>query len=313
MKDSSREIEIEGKTFRVDWLNDGFACMHGVEEVVYSKQSPFQMIDIIKTRNFGKCLFLDGKMQSSESDEFIYHEALVHPAMLAHPSPKRVFIAGGGEGATLREILRHRSVQRALMIDIDPDVVEASKYHLPNLHQGAFEDPRAEIQCMDAKKYLQENDEQFDVIVIDLSEPIEEGPAYLLYTKEFYSLVQKRLTPQGVISMQAGTTAPGNLLCLGAVYQTLKTAFPIVMPYQVNIPSFGLPWGFIMALKSVPMKDQRYYQRPQMDLVISRRIKGTLAYYDEQAHKGMFSLPKFVREEIENEKRIIMDNHPLCI
>ncbi|MEK7713807.1 MAG: hypothetical protein AAB302_03605 [Deltaproteobacteria bacterium] len=159
--------------------------IHGIKKTLYSVETEFQSMEILETGSYGKCLILDGKMQSSEVDEFIYHEALVHPAMLTHPKPESVFIVGGGEGATLREVLRHKTVKRAVMVDIDKEVVDKCRELLPEYSQGAFDDPRAELQYMDARKYLEDTNEKFDVIIIDISEPVEEGHAYQLYTQDF--------------------------------------------------------------------------------------------------------------------------------
>ena len=294
----------------LDLLSPHEAHMHGIEEILLSKKTKFQQMDIVKTRSYGLCLMLDGKVQSSECDEFIYHEGLVHPALLMHPDPKRVFIVGGGEGATSRETLRHRTVERVLMVEIDEEVVEGCQKLMPSLSEGVFEDPRHELRYMDARKYLEETNDQYDIIIIDISEPVEEGPAYLLFTKEFYQVVQKRLTPDGLISLQAGTTAVGSLQCISAVYQTLKTVFPIVRPYQASIPSFGLPWGFAMASNTLdPMK----ISDEELDRRIADRIKGQLKYYDGETHRGQFLLSKIVRERMECERKIIEDNHPLFI
>jgi spermidine synthase len=292
----------------LDFLNPDEGHMHGIKTILFAKQTKYQEVEIMDTGSYGRCLVLDGKIQSSEHDEFIYHEALVHPAMISHPDPKRIFIVGGGEGATLREILRHKSVEHVLMVDIDQEVVESSKKHLPEWHQGSFDDPRVELKFLDARKYLEETNERYDIIVIDISEPVEEGPAYLLYTKEFYALVEKRLTPNGLIALQAGTTSMTSLLCFSAVYQTIRTAFPIVVPYQASIPSFGLPWGFILASKSV---DPKKITAEQVNKAVSKRVRGELRYYDGELHSGQFMLPKHIRLAIEKGDRLIEDNHPL--
>jgi len=291
-----------------DYLAPHEAHTHGIKAIVFSKQSPFQQIEILETHSYGQCLVLDGKMQSSEADEFIYHEALVHPALLTHPDPRHVLIVGGGEGATLREILRHRSVEKVLMVDIDQEVVEACRAHLPKWHRGAFDDPRTELRFCDARKYLEETDTIYDVIIIDISEPVEEGPAYLLYTREFYQMVTQRLGPSGIISLQAGTTSVIHLLNFSAVCQTLRTSFPTVSPYQAIIPSFGLPWGFALASKNF---DPQALTPQEVDRRIAERITGDLHYYDGLLHQGQFILPKHVRVQMEKEERIIEDNQPL--
>lgn len=298
------------KNFRwfIEALSPEEGHLHGIRRVLFSAQTPFQSLDIMELGSYGKALVLDGKVQSSLLDEFIYHETLVHPAMLSHPAPKRVFIVGGGEGATLREVLRHPTVERALMVDIDEEVVNRCKELLPEWHRGAFDDPRAELRFLDARRYLEETDERFDVIIIDISEPVEEGPAYLLFTREFYHIVYRCLTDQGIIALQAGSVSLSDLSCFTAIHQTLRTVFPVVAPYWATIPSFALPWGFSVASKR---PDPRELGPDAIDRLLVKRIGTDLRYYDGLTHQMSFLLPKYVRQRLEEEKRIIEDNYPL--
>jgi len=301
-------MDIDPDKWFCDRVSQNLIQLHGIEEVLYSGQTKFQSIEIIRSGSFGKCLVLDGKIQSSEVDEFIYHEALVQPAMVTHPCPETVFIAGGGEGATLREVLSHNTVKRAVMIDIDEEVIAACKRFLPNYSQGFFEDKRTELQHVDARDYLAKCGEQFDIIIIDLPEPLEEGPAYLLYTQEFYQLVRDRLTANGIISVQAGSAAWTELLNFTAVNNTLKSIFPIVCPYQVDVPSFGGPWGFCLASLNL---NPVLLSATEIDERISTRSLNGLKFYDGLTHQGMFSLPKHLRGELSKPGQLITDNQPL--
>jgi len=282
--------------------------LHSIEEVLYTGQTKFQKVEIIRSGSFGRFLVLDGKIQSSDADEFIYHEALVQPPMVVHPGPETVFIAGGGEGATLREVLSHRTVKRAVMVDIDEEVVGICKKMLPEYSRASFEDPRTEVYHTDAREYLASSSESFDVIIIDLPEPIEEGPAYLLYTQEFYNIVQTKLTPDGIISVQSGSASWTELENLSAVYRTLSSVFPVVCPYQVDVPSFGGPWGFCLASASLspfPMP------AGEIDDRIASRGLSHLKFYDGLSHQAMFSLPKHLRNELARADRLITDDAPL--
>lgn len=301
---------MKGNKWFCDHVTPDMLQLHSIGEVIYSGSTDFQSIEIINLGSFGTCLVLDGKIQSSEADEFIYHEALVHPAMLAHPNPEKVFIAGGGEGATSREVLAHRSVQRAVMVDIDGEVIDICRRFLPSLHQGSFEDSRLELHCADAKEQLRKSEEAFDVIVLDLPEPIEEGPAFQLHTREFYEFLRARLTPQGVLCLQAGCSVWGNHLIFTAITHTLESVFPSVFPYQTHVPSYGGMWGFALASQGFnPLS----LPPPEIDRMISSRIKGSLKFYDGAAHQGMFLLPKHLRQAVESEKRIITEKEPLFI
>jgi len=303
-------MDIDPDRWFYDKISRNLIQLHSLEEVLYSGQSKFQSIEIIRSGSFGKCLVLDGKIQSSEVDEFIYHEALVHPAMITHPCPETVFIAGGGEGATLREVLSHNTVKRAVMVDIDDEVVALCQKYLPNHSQGAFEDRRTELLHVDARDYLAKYEGKFDIIIIDLPDPLEEGPAYLLYTQEFYQLVQDRLSPNSIICVQSGSAAWTELLNFTAVNNTLKSVFPIVCPYQTDVPSFGGPWGFCLASQNLnPLQ----LSPAEVDSRISARALTKLRFYDGLTHQGMFSLPKHLRDELSKPGRLITDKEPFYI
>jgi len=282
--------------------------MHAVVRTLAYAQTKFQQMEILETASYGKCLVLDGRIQSSLGDEFIYHEALVHPGLLLAPAPARALVIGGGEGATLREILRCRSITRAVMVDIDQEVVEACKRHLPEMHQGAFDDPRSQLRHEDARAYLERTDERFDLVVVDLTEPLEEGPACLLFTKEFYALIRDRLTPHGVMTLQAGMTKVGELEFFTAVHRTLREAFPVVAGYQTFVPCFGTPWGFILASKGA---DPRSLTVAQVDSLIAERLTAELRYWDGQTYVHAFTLPKHLRRALAQQTRVVTDANPL--
>jgi spermidine synthase len=284
--------------------------MHAIVRTIVEVQTKFQHVEIMETAAYGKVLVLDGRMQSSQADEFIYHEALVHPGLLMLDAPpSSALVIGGGEGATVREILRYPSIRRVVMVDIDAEVVELCKRHLPEMHQGAFEDPRTEFRAEDARGYLERTPDRFDLIVVDLVEPLEEGPACLLFTREFYQLVRDRLTPSGAMTMQAGMTKVGELDFFTSIHRTLREVFPVVAGYQTFISCFGIPWGFIAAGRSEP----RALSVNEVDRRIADRVKGPLAYWDGQTHQHAFHLPKFIRRAIDEQSRVVTDAHPLIV
>ena len=291
-----------------DDISPDLTVLHSVKERIYSGRSKFQSVDIINTGSYGVCLILDGKIQSSEADEFIYHEALVHPAMLTHPRPEKVFIAGGGEGATLREVLAHKTVKKAVMVDIDEEVVKLCRRFLPSWHQKAFDDPRAELHFADARQYLEESSDEFDVIIIDLVDPLEHGPARLLYTREFYQIVRQRLGHAGIMSVQAEPSEWRNLDNFTAIANTLRNVFSIACPYQVHIPSFFGLWGFVAASQSL---DPSELTPEEIDARISTRISKRLESYDGLTHQAMFTIPKHIRRKLAASRKIITDERPI--
>ncbi len=285
--------------------------MHAIRRTIVEAQTKFQHVEIMDTHAYGKVLVLDGRIQSSQAEDFIYHEALVHPGMLASERPPESgLVIGGGEGATLREILRYPSIRRAVMVDIDGEVVELCKKHLPEMHQGAFEDTRSELRHEDARAYLEKTSERFDFITIDLVEPLEEGPACLLFTKEFYTLVRDRLTPGGAMTLQAGMTKLGELDFFASIHRTLREVFPVVAGYQTFISCFGTPWGFITATKKV---DPYRQDVATVDRLIADRVKGPMGYWDGQTHQHAFNLPRHIRAAIDAQTRVVTDAHPLIV
>ena len=293
-----------------DKINEDFLQLHRLDEVLYTGKTKYQDAQVVRSRNLGICLVLDNKIQSSERDEFIYHEALVQPAMIAHPKPERVFIAGGGEGATLREVLRHKTVEKAEMVDIDDEVTNLCRRYLPEHGAGAFEDKRAAVYHVDARQYLKKSKDKFDVIIIDLPDPIEEGPAAMLFTDEFFWIARDKLTEDGLISVQAGSANPTELLNFTAVNNTLKKVFRVVTQCTVYVPCFGGPWGFCIASrKHNPTLLTSY----EVDERIKARGLEGLKFYDGETHRGMFSLPKYIREAMAKQTRVITDKKPLYL
>ena len=300
--------DISGKWF-VETVFPDLAIMLRVQKVLYSGRTKFQNVEILESEVFGRSLVLDGKTQSTEKDEHIYHEALVHPAMLLHPQPRTVFIGGGGEGGTLREALSHRSVEKVVMLDLDREVVDLCRRYLPQHHQGSFDDHRLELRHEDARAYLAESSEQFDVMVMDLVDPLEGGTAYLLYTEEYYRIARERLARGGILVTQSG---PAGLLalqeCFTTIHNTLKGVFHHALPSQVHVPAFETLWGFNLASDS-PFRS--WASAEEIDDAIAERINKPLRFYDGETHLTMFNLPSFIRKGIQQEDRVNRDASPV--
>lgn len=220
-----------------------------LENIVVRKETEFQEITIVDTPKYGRVLFLDGDLQSSEIDETFYHELLIQPAMLTHKRPRRVLVVGTGEGASLREIFKHEEVESVVAIDIDREVVELCTEHLPTWHQGRMKDDRVRHEFKDGFEYLRQSDETFDVAIIDIVSDLDEGPAAELYTPAFYELVKSRLTPDGVVAIQGMILSPVESETSGhrRLRQSVKHVFKHVHSYRGYIPSFLSSWGFLLA------------------------------------------------------------------
>ena len=291
----------------IEWGTPANAHMFAVKRYIYHGKSEYQEIQIVEYEELGKALILDGKTQSALYDEYVYHEALVHPAMLLHGSPRRVLILGGGEGATAREVLRFKTVERVVMVDIDPVVIEVAKKYLPEWHRGAFDDPRLELIIGDGLKYVNESSEKFDVIIADLADPLEAGPAYKLYVKEFYEKVKERLREGGVFVTQS--TSPTLMpYTFGVIYNTIRSVFRHAKYYMVYVKSFDSVWGFTLASDE---KDPSILTPEYVDKKIAELVEGENRFYDGISHLHMFSIPKDIRARIEGVQDIATLDKPV--
>ncbi|MHC4063195.1 MAG: polyamine aminopropyltransferase [Planctomycetota bacterium] len=303
---------MPGAEMRADfWMNEYITpwdiYAHGITEVLAYRQTAFQEMYIVETGAYGKALVLDGKWQSCTGDEFLYHEPLVHPAMLLHGQPRSVLILGGGEGATAREVLRWKTVQRSVMIDIDREVVEACQRHLPEMHQNAFDDQRLEVVIQDALEFLNDTTDTWDVIISDLSDPIEEGPSFKLFTKEYFEKAQRVLASEGVFVLQAGPVAPAEMALHARLVRTMKAVFDHVESYVTSVPTYASPWGF--ALGCARPIDTRP-DPENIDRRLAENTTGGLRMFDGTTLLGMLQLPAHLRRAIAEETRVYTLQEP---
>jgi spermidine synthase len=297
-----------GNHWITEWFTPHERHSHQIKKYLVKKKTAFQSAILADTYSFGRCLILDGEMQSAQLDEFIYHESLVHPSLLLHPNPREVLVLGGGEGATVREILKHKTVRRATMVDIDGEVVDFCIKYLKPWHQGALKARRTRLIIGDAKTFVETTPEKFDIILSDLPSPIEAGPACLLYTVEFYKVLKKRLAPGGIFALQAGS---GNLLQIElhqTLAGTLRKVFKRVYPYYAHVPSFDVPWAFLMCTDE---RNPQALSSVEVNKRLARRTTGKLKFYDGDAHVGLLHIPKHLRESILHENRVITNSRPV--
>jgi spermidine synthase len=277
--------------------------------VLAEGKSRFQSYAFLDTVAFGRILVLDGVIQSADFDEWMYHEAFVIPAMCAVKTPRRVAVLGGGEGAMLREVLRHPSVEAVTMVDIDEEVVNLCKHHLPQQHQGAFDDPRVELVFDDARAWLERQpSDSFDVVLADLTEPLAGGPSAKLFTQEFYRITHRALTDGGALGLQAGSIRLGFCGAYGQVMGTLESVYPRVLPYASWITSFAEQWGFAVATT-----DGDVDVSPEaLDACLAER-QIEPRYLDGTAFVGLCHLPRYVRQAIETTSDVATDARPISL
>lgn len=300
------------------WKRDGIwyldsqtpTCIlsYKVRRVLFTGETKYQRVEVVETYDYGKCLIIDGKIQSSTSDEWVYHEALVHPAMISHPHPARVLVVGGGEGATLREVLKHSTVEEACMVDLDREVIEIVRKHMAELPQGAFENSKVKLYFEDGRKFVERQPNgSFDVVIVDVTDPLQGSPSIPLYTKEFYEATREKLTGEGLIVTQASPLYY-NLDCHARIYRTLAVVFPIARSYRADVPSYVSSWGFVVASKGL---DPASLTSEEVDRRLAQRGVRNLKFYDGLTHTSMFTQPKHIRKALEEEEGISTDENPL--
>lgn len=275
-----------------------------IREVLCRISTPYQFVEIYDLEELGRALFLDGWIQVAEVDEFIYHESLVHPAMLAHPHPERVFIAGGGDGATLREVLKHPSVKEVMVGELDEAVISLSRKYLGTIHKGSWDDPRVEIRIGDARQLLKEFPRSFDVILLDLTEPVEAGPSQLLFTREFYAIVERALRSPGVFASQCADASPGFGKLLADVLKTLEQLTPYVRPFLAPVPSFQGLWGFALGgFGFDPLRPEEEWKERLQEL------RAPLKWCSPGTLQAGFVVPPYL-EAILKQGRVRTDDQP---
>ncbi|MCG8405697.1 MAG: hypothetical protein MI923_10910 [Phycisphaerales bacterium] len=293
------------------WMNEYITpwdiYAHGITKVLAYRRTAFQEMYIVETGAYGKALVLDGKWQSCTGDEFLYHEPLVHPVMLQHGAPQKVLILGGGEGATAREVLRWKTVTRTVMVDIDGDVVESCKQHLPEMHQQCFDDPRLEVVIDDALNVLDRTEDAWDVIISDLSDPIEEGPSFKLFTREYFEKLKGALAPGGAVVVQSGPVGPAEMKLHVRLAHTLDCVYGNARSYTSYVPTYASPWSFVLCA------DTPVEARPDpeaVDAKLADNVNGSLTMFDGQAFLGMLQLPKHLRQAIAEETQVYTLREP---
>lgn len=272
------------------WLKEGqiedAAMTYKIKETLVRKQTDFQDLAIVDTYAFGRMLILDGIVQTTIADEFVYHEMITHIPLYTHPNPKKVLVVGGGDGGAIREILKHPSVEKAVLCEIDGAVIEYCKKYLPQISCG-LDDPRCEIFVGDGIKFVHEHKNEFDIIIVDSTDPF--GAAEGLFGGSFYKEIFDCLTEDGIFIAQ--TETPFYLpQVVKKVFNDAKAIFPVTKLFMAAIPTYpGGFWSFTIGSKK--------YDPEQAEL--SNRIDLNLKYYSKKLHKSCFTLPKFIEDLIK--------------
>ena len=302
-EDSNRQSLLRGEVGRAhsgadatmghEHLNRHSSYAYRLGPLLHREQSPYQLIEVHESPQFGKLFRLDGDYMTSEGEEFFYHEALVHPAALSHGKVRTALILGGGDGGSAEELLKYASVERIVLAELDEAVIRISRKYFGNIHHGSLDDARVEIRIGDGLAYVRESSERFDLVLLDLTDP--DTPASALYTPEFFASVKRLLNPGGAMVLHTGTPVFAPEVVRN-IYQGLTRQFSVVSPYGLYIPLYGAYWS--MAVCSDQL-DPRQIAAPEAKQRLQSLGLGKLGYYNEATHQGLFALPGYFRDLLQ--------------
>ncbi len=268
---------------------DSLRLSFKVKKVLDYRKSKYQTLAVYETEQYGRLFTLDNFVMLTEKDEFVYHEMISHVALSCHPSPENILVIGGGDGGTIREIERHSRVKKITLVEIDEEVVNISKQHLPFVACG-FNDKRVKVIIEDGIKYIKEHKNEYDIIVIDSTDPVAFAEG--LFHTEFYQYVFDALKEDGI--MVAQTEYPFlKSDFFKQIYTSLKKVFPIVSPYFAFIPTYptGM-WSFAFASK-------KYHYLKDLNPNFISEFENELKYYSTEIHRGAFAIPPFLKKIIQ--------------
>jgi|688.fasta_scaffold518071_2 spermidine synthase len=298
--------------FKHEQISPGEIHCHRVIRSIASVFSEYQHIEILETQAYGIGLFLDGRIQHVQADEYAYSEAMVHPAItLMKRVPILVLCIGGGPGGVVRELLKYSDIQ-IVQVELDREVVRLSREYLCHITQGAWENSRAQLIISDVMDFLVKDRRKFDLIINDSSEPVEGSHADPLFTRETMYLIKDRLLPGGMYVTWAGSAAPCSNFISARIFRTVQEVFEHTIPYHFYTQSYGTSWLSLVASQEPLMPF--YRSQEEIDRILSMRISGELRLYDGQTHGSMFRLPKDIRIALASrQSEIITLASPLSV
>lgn len=272
--------------FYRELVDEKYGICIKVKDVLFTEQSKFQKVDVLDSDSHGRILTLDGLMMTTERDEFYYHEMITHIPMNSHKNPETVLVIGGGDGGTVRELLKHKTVKKIVMCEIDGMVVDACKKYLPTISCG-LDDPKVEVIIDDAIEYIKDKKDMFDVILIDSTDPM--GPGEGLFTEEFYTNVKNALKDGGIMSAQSESPF-ANQKEIKMMYALLRKVFPVTETFVGIVPTYpGSTWCWAFCSKDVKPLD--YIDNERVE-----EITKTAKIYNKDVHKAAFALPNYLRQ-----------------
>lgn len=279
---------------------------YDTRRTIVEARTEYQHAALVETQALGRVLLLDGITQVSERWEERYHEPLVHPAMLAHPDPRRILVLGGGDGGALREVVRYPSVEAVDFVELDPDVVAFSREHLTHVHRGAFDDPRVRFHYRDGRAFIEASGPRYDVIIMDMTDP--DGPARFLYTAEFFKAVRAALRDKNSVFSMHGESPVARPAAFACIAATLRSVFPIVSVSSAFVPMYGTMWSFRYASEA---RDPSSLDSLELKRRIASRMDASPSFASVSMWPALFAPDPVIAEaELHPDGRVILDAEP---
>lgn len=286
----------------IEKLNPNFGYFYKVRRTLVEQKTKFQKIKLVDTAEFGHVLLLDGVTQVGEKNEYLYHEPMVHPALCSHPFPRDILIIGAGDGGILREVLKHNTVEKVVMVELDGEVIEFSKKYLASVHRNSFNDKRVKIMVGDGRAYLETTRDKFDVVIMDMTDPF--GPSIMLYTKEFFQCVKRTFkNKNGILTMH--TESPiSRPQVFNSIVRTLGCVFENVNIFYLYIQMYAVLWSIGVCSGAI---DTSKLKHDQISNVIKKRGLGKLHAYSGETHESMQAEFPFIRDIRKRAAPILTD------
>ncbi len=258
-----------------------------IKDILYTAKTPYQNLMIVETEQYGRALILGDVIQTTEYDEFFYHEMITHVPLFTHPNPKNILVIGGGDGGSVREILKHQSVETVTLVDIDSEVIKASRQYLPTIG-CKLDDPKVNITCTDGIEFVRNKKDCYDIIIVDSTDPV--GPAVGLFNKEFYSNTYNALKDNGILVVQSESPIINRNITRD-IYRTINGIYPITYVYTGIVPTYqGGLWCFTLGSKC--------YDSLQSHI---ENIQFNTKYFTPKIFNSCFSLPNFIKNMLDGD------------
>ena len=256
---------------------------------IYFGKSKYQKIEVFDLGFWGRTLYLDGILQTTEKDEFIYHEMIAHPPLFSHPNPKKVLVVGGGDGGTIKEILKHKGIEEILICELDEKVIEVSKKYLPKISQKAFENKKVKIIIKNGSEVVKNYVNYFDIIILDLPDPSDD--CRYLISDNFYREVKKSLRRNGIVSVQSESFT-NQIKLASLINKNLKKVFRYVRPQRLCVPSYQ------SGEFSLTMASDFDFSKIKAETLKKKSQNFKFKYWSPEIHFASAVLPKYISEKL---------------